>query len=110
VEAASILDKRQGSFKQVTTVNSVKGDALLLLRPDRIIQAPPVFDYLDVMRDLVTRAMSEASPEEWSAQRLYSRFINRYVERHAAPPIDADRFYAELHTHFVRRGHISVAV
>lgn len=35
VELSNILDKKQGSFKQVTTVNSAKGDPLLLLTPQR---------------------------------------------------------------------------
>src|SRR5262249_45929367 len=31
VELSNILDKKQGSFKQVTTLNSAKGDPMLLL-------------------------------------------------------------------------------
>ena len=112
VEAASILDKRQGSFKQITTANAVKGDALLLLRPTRTayIQMPPDRPYIEVMRELVTQAIAQGRPEERSAHRLYSRFISRYVQQQAPPPIDAEQFYAALTTHFVRRGQLGIPV
>jgi len=108
VEAASVLDKRQGSFKQVTTANSVKGDALLLLRPQTADTKSRTGHYIDVMRELVMLAMRQACPEERSAQRLYSRFINTYMAQQSPPPIDADRFYAELTTHFMRHGQLSL--
>lgn len=108
VEAASVLDKRQGSFKQITTTNSVKGDALLLLRPQAAPQTSRTAHYIEVMRELVVLALRQACPEERSAQRLYSRFINQYMKQQSPPPIDADRFYAELTTHFVRHGQLSL--
>jgi len=108
VDAASILDKRQGSFKQVTSANAVKGDALLLLRPTPALHRSSTFCYIQVMRELVVRAMAQHCPEERSAQRLYSRFINRYIEQHTRPPLDAHEFYVELATHFVRRGQLSI--
>ena len=108
VAAAGILDKRQGSFKQVTAANAVKGDALLLLRPSPVARTARPAGYLDVMRELVSHAVGQTSPDERSAQRLYSRFINSYVQQHATPPLDADQFYAELNTRFVRRGRLSL--
>src|SRR3546814_15087861 len=35
VEYAGVLDKKQGSFKQVTTEGAVRGDPVLLLGPRR---------------------------------------------------------------------------
>lgn len=108
VAAASILDKRQGSFKQVTTSNSVKGDVLLLLRPRSASAPSPAADHMDVMREVVATAIARACPDEMSAQRLYTRFINCYMRRQSAPPIDAAEFYEALSTHFVRQGQLRV--
>src|SRR3546814_1362788 len=39
VEYAGVLDKKQGSFKQVTTEGAVRGDPVLLLGPRRKAEA-----------------------------------------------------------------------
>src|SRR3546814_7977769 len=39
VEYAGVLDKKQGSFKQVTTEGAVRGDPVLLLGPHRKAEA-----------------------------------------------------------------------
>lgn len=96
VELSNILDKKQGSFKQVTTVNSAKGDPMLLLTPkgsDRIVDA---ISPLSLMEQLLSEAEAAADPQERLPQRIYSRFVGHYLRRHSSPPLDADEFYAKL--------------
>lgn len=96
VELSNILDKKQGSFKQVTTVNSAKGDPMLLLTPkntDRLVDATSP---LSLMEQLLSEAEAAADPQERLPQRIYSRFVGHYLRRHSSPPLDADEFYAKL--------------
>ncbi len=98
VELSNILDKRQGSFKQVTTRNMAKGDPMLLLTPRTVGEAAAP----DSTRILISRLLDEArthtNADERSRERLYSRFVSHYLERRCAPPMDADAFYGELAT------------
>ncbi len=96
VEMATILDKTQGSFKQVTTRNSAKGDAILLLQTRNEIASSVEDDPGVVIRELIRVARSHEDNGERLAHRLYSRFVSYYVSRHASPPIDADDFYRTL--------------
>ena len=96
VELSNILDKKQGSFKQVTTVNSAKGDPMLLLTPknsDRLVAAASP---LSIMEQLLSEAETSDDPQERLPQRIYSRFVGHYLRRHSSPPIDADEFYERL--------------
>jgi len=98
LEHSSILDKKQGSFKQVTTTNFAKGDPLILLRPSLSRANAPTMRPREIIRQLVSQAEDRRGnePDEWTPQRLYSRFVEHYLKRHTAPPIDADQFYIEL--------------
>lgn len=96
VELSNILDKKQGSFKQVTTVNSAKGDPMLLLTPkitDRLVDDTSP---LALIEQLLSEAAAAADPEERLPQRIYSRFIEHHLRRHSSPTLDADEFYAKL--------------
>ena len=94
VELASILDKTQGSFKQVTTDGAVKGDPVLLLakRSSRGRKTPR--SVLPVMRHLLRRAHASSDGAEQTPQRLYSRFVTHYLSRQQSVPLSADEFYA----------------
>ncbi len=98
LEFSSILDKKQGSFKQVTASNSVKGDPLILLRPGLRKTPIATIEPRNVIRDLLSVAdeCRANEPDEGTSQRLYSRFVEHYLKRHHAPPIDASQFYSEL--------------
>jgi hypothetical protein len=96
VELSNILDKKQGSFKQVTTVNSAKGDPLLLLSPQRLEQSAKRVAPEQIIERLVSRAEALNDPQERLPQRIYSRFVAHYLRRHSSPPIDADEFYEKL--------------
>jgi len=108
VSEASILDKRQGSFKQVTTANHAKGDALLLLRPAPTTRPQALDSCASVIHDLVFHAVRSTNNDERSPQRLYSRFIARYMVGHAAPPLDAEQFYRLLEARFMRNGNLCI--
>jgi len=93
VECAGVLDKIQGSFKQVTTVGAVRGDPVLLLskramNADQIIES--VWTVAEYLRQ---EAASAIDPIEQTAQRLYSRLVTHYLTHHQQVPLDADSFY-----------------
>ncbi len=96
VELSNILDKKQGSFKQVTTINSAKGDPMLLLSPQKRGSATNGASIERVIADLVSQADTFEDPQERLSQRLYSRFVAHYLCRHRPPPINADEFYEKL--------------
>ncbi len=93
VEVASILDKTQGSFKQVSTNGAVKGDPLLLLgkRPVRRASLPRAV--APVMEELLELARASSDRAEQTPQRLYSRFVTHYLTREQSVPLNADEFY-----------------
>lgn len=93
LECAGILDKTQGSFKQVTTNGAVRGDPVLLLSKRTPQQTRPVSSVWTVAERLWQEAAFTQDPDERSAQRLYSRFVSHFLTRHQPVPIDADAFY-----------------
>lgn len=96
VEFAGVLDKKQGSFKQVTTPGAVRGDPVLLLGPRRSVEMEK-----DIHEDCVWKvatalhkaAFEAVDPAEATAQRLYSRLVTHFLSRHQRVPLDADAFY-----------------
>lgn len=93
VELASVLDKTQGSFKQVSTDGAVKGDPVLLLAKRYIRGRKVPRSVLPVMRQLLTRAHASTDGAEQTPQRLYSRFVTHYLTRQQSVPLSADEFY-----------------
>ena len=94
VECAGVLDKTQGSFKQVTTAGAVRGDPVLLLSksgPGNDEQ--PIECVWTVAERLQREAELLADPSEKSAQRLYSRLISHFLANHQQVPLDASAFY-----------------
>jgi hypothetical protein len=90
VEATSVLDKIQASFKQVVSTVSVKGDPLLLLskRPaDKATDKASSKIAIDVIS--AARNGSGSDP-----QRLYSQFVGKCLELGRDVEIDAKTFYA----------------
>ena len=92
VECAGVLDKTQGSFKQVTTSGAVRGDPVLLLGKD-----PAAENEASEGVWAVAEQLSEASlaldPSEQTPHRLYSRFVSHFLTNHQKVPLDADDFY-----------------
>ena len=99
VEYAGVLDKKQGSFKQVTTEGAVRGDPVLLLGPrckaDVTIDGKAEVDECvwTVAMALHRAANAAHDPAEATAQRLYSRLVTYFLSHHKQVPLDADVFY-----------------
>ncbi len=93
IELASILEKTQGSFKQVTTDGAVKGDPTLLLRKQQGPRARSAQAVIPLVKKLLERARDSGDDIERTPQRLYSRFINHFLTRQQVVPLDADEFY-----------------
>lgn len=93
VELSNVLDKLQGSFKQVTSSVTVKGDPLLLLAKNVREQNDGQLQLTDVIKDLIDVAAASTDAKELTPERLYSRFVNMYLENGVNVPIDAANFY-----------------
>lgn len=96
VELSSVLDKLQGSFKQVTSTVTVKGDPLLLLSKLQPVKHSRLFTSLiadEVLAELLMRAAAAEDIKERTPERLYSRFVARYLEQELSVPMDAAGFY-----------------
>ena len=93
VERTGVLEKTQGSFKQVTTAGAVRGDPVLLLAAGAACSDSNSLDVHQIMRQLHHEATLSHDPSELTAQRLYSRLVAHYVERHQEVPMDAKSFY-----------------
>lgn len=99
VEHAGVLDKKQGSFKQVTTEGAVRGDPVLLLgRRRKAADRTKSKSDADESVWAVATALHHAAaalhdPAEVTAQRLYSRLVAHFLSHHQQVPIDADVFY-----------------
>jgi len=90
VEATSVLDKIQASFKQVVSTVSVKGDPLLLLSkraPERAKAKPSSKIAAEVIR-------SARNGARLDPQRLYSQFVGKCLELGREVDMDAKTFYA----------------
>ena len=93
VECAGVLDKTQGSFKQVTTTGAVRGDPVLLLGKHPVEGEQSIECVWTVAQQLRREATLALDPTEQTAQRLYSRLINHFLANHQQVPLDADTFY-----------------
>lgn len=90
VEASSVLDKIQASFKQVVSTISVKGDPLLLLSkrsPDRRGNQTSSKIAAEVIRDADNDSLSDP-------QMLYSQFVGKCLQLGRDVEMDAKAFYA----------------
>ena len=93
VECTGILDKTQGSFKQVTTNGAVRGDPVLLLGQQVASAEAAMGNVWQVAEQLRSEAILASDPAEHTVQRLYSRLITHYLSRHQQVPLDAESFY-----------------
>lgn len=93
VRATSVLDKLQSSFKQTVSTVSVKGDPLLLLtKSDRNKKTKAVPDE-SLLIDLLSQARGSLDRHEITPERLYSRYVARYLKMGLPVPLNADAFY-----------------
>ena len=90
---ATVLEKTQGSFKQVTTSGAVRGDAVLLLAKGQRKSDKIIDDVWVVTKELLKQAVNSDDLNEMTPQRLYSRFVAYYISRYQDVPLDAAKFY-----------------
>ena len=94
VECAGVLDKIQGSFKQVTTRGAVRGDLMLLMGGNHTKDSEQSIECAwAVAEQLRLEAVRTHNPQEQTPQRLYSRLITHYLTHHQQVPMDAESFY-----------------
>jgi len=93
IEATSVLDKIQASFKQVVSDVFVMGDPLLLLSKGAACSTS-LLEPEQVAVQILAKAL-ELGPEEREPQRLYSRFVARCLELGMEVGIDAREFYGK---------------
>jgi len=93
VVQASVLDKTQASFKQVTTARAVKGDPVLLLAKKSPSEPGTNGGVWAIASRLRNAAAHDLDPEERTVQRLYSRLVAYFLANDQEVPVDADVFY-----------------
>jgi 16S rRNA G966 N2-methylase RsmD len=90
VEATSVLDKIQASFKQVVSAVAVKGDPLLLLSK-RQWECSKTNSSSKIAADVIRVGRKGAKLDP---QRLYSEFVGKCLELGFDVDMDAKSFYA----------------
>lgn len=105
VVRASLLDKVQGSFKQVTSSGSVRSDPLLLLSKEdgAASSVETVLPWQDLVSLLVAANPELLNQGEAALKRLFSQFVGYYLERASGVPLDAADFYALVREAFDRQ-------
>lgn len=98
VSLSSILDKVQGSFKQVTSTVKVQGDPLLLLNKSKIKDSGATFNgYKNeqaIIEGIVSNAYQGANNEdERTPERLFSRYVTACLESGIPVSKNAKQFY-----------------
>ena len=106
IAQVAVLDKKQGSFKQVTAAGSVKNDLVIsAYKPKQSFE-----DQFLVMggegleEEFIKMHLSHLKAEpsiERTEQMLYSKLIAYYVQRSYSIKYDASTFYKMLRSNFV---------
>ncbi|MBS1748630.1 MAG: DNA methylase [Bacteroidetes bacterium] len=99
VVTSSILDKLQGSFKQVISNVKVQGDPLLLLYKSETVSQKKSAIKKDYDTALIKKIISNAflisnNLDEQTPERLFSRYINACLELGKPVLFDAGEFYS----------------
>jgi DNA modification methylase len=98
ISLSSILDKVQGSFKQVTSVIKVQGDPLLLLiKSNKKVNGASVNHYNGedaIIKGVIDNAYQEVSNlNERTPERLFSRYVSACIESGIPVSKNAKQFY-----------------
>jgi len=98
VSLSSILDKVQGSFKQVTSTVRVQGDPLMLLyKSKKKVNGAPVNRYTDekaIIKGILSNAFHGVNNiDERTPERLFSRYITACLESGIPVSKNAKQFY-----------------
>ena len=99
VEKTAVLDKTQLSFKQATSVTSSRDDAILLLKKKQrhtFGSAENTPSDLQILRQVVARALQQADSAERTAERIFSRYVGKCLEQERSPALDTRAVYKKL--------------
>lgn len=89
---ASILDKKQSSFKQVVSAGSVQGDPLVLLKAAEQEKNDVIRDQ-HILDMLIAEAYNSGIVDE---RRIYSLYVNECLKRGQVVALDAKDAYAYI--------------
>ncbi|OYP42473.1 DNA methyltransferase [Prevotella sp. P4-119] len=117
VANVAALDKKQGSFKAVTTTTAVKQDLVITCyKPsdkltDKFFQTggskENVWDFIDEhllhLPVHIEKGNATTSVVERNPKILYDRLISYYVQKGFAIPMDAQEFQRGLHERYAER-------
>jgi len=108
IAQVAVLDKKQGSFKQVTAAGAVKNDLVIsAYKPRQSFEKR----FLEVAgegleEEFIKMHLSHLKAEptiERTEQMLYSKLLAYYVQRSYTIKYDASTFYKMLHDNFVEK-------
>lgn len=89
VALTNILDKKQSSFKQVVSNDSVQGDPLLLLQKGRTLYLQEEPD-----EEIISRLMAEQKDKKLNERLIYSLYVNECLLMGRKVSLDASQAYA----------------
>ena len=107
ISSVAILDKKQGSFTQVTASGSVEKDLVITAyKPSikfqrKFISMSGVGVELDFINQHLEMLQNKATAER-TEKMLYSKMIAYYIQRGYEIRYDAKTFYSLLHANFVQ--------
>ncbi|MDR0911964.1 MAG: site-specific DNA-methyltransferase [Methanobrevibacter sp.] len=108
IAQVAVLDKKQGSFKQVTSPGSVKNDLIInAYKPvESFTERFKQKSGRDIEKEFVKMHLNNLLIEstiERTHQMLYSRIIAHYIQNGFEIQMDASDFYEFLNTNFEER-------
>lgn len=111
VSLSSILDKVQGSFKQVTSSIKVQGDPLLLLnKTNKSLpksNGKTTMAEEDIIQNVLFKAFNGVdNDEEKKPERLFSRYITTCLELGVPVSMNAKQFYKIIQTELKENLHV----
>jgi len=103
----SVLDKKQGSFKQVTSAGAVKNDLVIsAYKPIQNFERKFLeFAGSGLEKEFIRMHLSHLPAEltiERTEQMLYSKMLAYYVQRSYTIKYDSHQFYKMLRDHFTQ--------
>ncbi|KGP89657.1 DNA methylase N-4/N-6 [Pontibacillus chungwhensis BH030062] len=101
VSVSNVLDKLQKSFKQQNSRISVSGDPITLLQKrndEETSQLSFHFSEADIIKYIINQLKNRE--EKITPERVYSRFINIYLENDWTIMMSAEEFYSKLITKY----------
>lgn len=89
VALTNVLDKKQSSFKQVVSKDSVQGDPLILLRKGKTIYLHDESD-----EDIISRLIINHKEKKYNERLIYSLYVNECLLNGRKVSLDASQAYA----------------